>query len=251
MRAGPLYGDLSAGMAGAMGILAAVVARDRTGVGQHVDISMLDVQISMLSYIATMSLMSGLPAGRYGNEHALHTPYNAYECTDGYLFVAIVINAHWPLLTEALVNEALPDSVRGDVDYLRHDRLREHIARLGERTRINEALGRVLRTRPRDTWLRELSAAGIPVAPVNTLEEAIADEQVLGRDMIVDVPHPAGGSYRAPGNPIRMSAADPSSFSAPPRAGEDTAAVLRDVLGYDAAAIDELIAAGAVQRYVG
>ena len=248
MRAGPLYADLSAGMAGALGILAAVNARDRTGVGQHVDISMLDVQISMLSYIVTMHLMSGLPAGRYGNEHEMHVPYNAYRASDGYLFVAVVINAHWPSFVDTLTKAGLPDSVSAELAYLSEERLQSHMTRLEERDRINESLGNVLRLRHRDLWLGELAAAGVPAAPVNTVADAVDDPHVLARGMVVDVPHPAGGAYKAPGNPIKLSEADPDSFSAPPRLGEDTIAVLRDVLGYDQQAIDDLVTVGAVER---
>ena len=101
VRSGPLYGDLCAGMAGALGILAALAARERTGEGQHVDISMLDVQMSLINYHAVMHLMSGIPTPRTGNEMKLHVPYNAYRATDGWIFIAVSIDPHW-------------ESVRGD-----------------------------------------------------------------------------------------------------------------------------------------
>ena len=247
MRAGPLYSDASAGMAGALGILAAIVARDRTGLGQHIDISMLDVQISMLTYISTMQMMSGLPAARWGNEHALHVPYNAYPTEDGFLFVAAFLDHHWAALVNELGRMTLPASVQGDVDYLRQESLLNRIHRLQAREPINQALANVLKVRPRDAWLAELSAAGIPVAPVNSVEDAINDPHVHARDMIVDIPHPAGGTFKAPGNPIKMSAADPDAFGAPPMLGQDTTDVLAKVLGYDQAKIDALVADGAIQ----
>ena len=249
MRAGPLYADISAGMAGVVGILAAVIARDRTGTGQHIDISMLDVQVSMLTYIATMQLMSGLPAARMGNEHALHVPYDAYRTADGYLFVAAFLDHHWAALCGALGEMDLPDAVRADVDYLTQERLLHRIERLEAREPINAALANVLRERDREEWLEELSAAGIPVAPVNTVEESVNDPQVLSRNMIVDIPHPEGGTFRAPGNAIKMSAADADTFTAPPRLGEDTEAVLAEVLGYDRQRIDDLLAKGAVEAF--
>ncbi len=251
VRAGPLYGDLSSGMAGALGILAAVVARDRTGVGQQVDISMLDVQISMLSYFATMHLISGAPTERHGNEHALHVPYNAYVAVGGFLFVAVVVDPHWAALAAALRRAPLPSDAASAVAYLSSERLLERLNRLDEREAINAALARILGTRQRDDWLAELSAAGVPVAPVNSMEEAVSDPQVLARAMIVDVAHPLGGSYRTLGNPVRLSESDPAAYSPPPLAGEHTAQVLRDVLRYDAAAIDALLASGAVGAYAG
>lgn len=247
MRAGPLYSDMSAGMAGAFGILAAIVARDRTGAGQHIDISMLDVQISMLAYISTMQMMSGLPAARWGNEHALHVPYNAYPTQDGFLFVAAFLDHHWAALVGELGRMMLPERVRQDVDYLRQESLLNRISRLEARLPINQALANVLEVRPRGAWLDELSAAGIPVAPVNSVEDAVNDPHVHARDMIVDVPHPAGGTFRAPGNPIKMSASDPHAFGPPPLLGQDTAAVLASVLGYEQAKIDALTADGAIE----
>lgn len=251
MRAGPLYGDASSGMAGAVGILAAVVARDRTGAGQHIDISMLDVQVSMLTYIATMQLMSGLPAARWGNQHALHVPYNAYPTADGYLFVAAFLDNHWASLVSQLAQINLPNELHGDVDFLRQDRLLKRLERLQERERINEALANVMKERTRGEWLADFTAAGIPVAPVNTVEDTVHDPQVRSRNMVVEVPHPAGGSFEAPGNPIKMSAADPDTFSAPPLLGQHTVEVLRDVLGYDDARINGLRAGGAIYQAEG
>jgi CoA:oxalate CoA-transferase len=248
MRAGPLYGDASAGMAAALGILAAIIARDRTGVGQHIDISMLDVQVSMLTYIATMQMMSGLPAARWGNQHALHVPYNAYATADGFLFVAAFLDNHWAALTNELGRMSLPEVVSADVAFLRQERLLQRIARLNEREPINNALTNVLSLRTRDEWLKDLTAAGIPVAPVNGVEDTVNDPHVLSRDMIVDIPHPSGGSFKAPGNPIKMSAAGPDSFSAPPILGQHTTAVLQDLLGYEKAKIDQLIADGAIEQ---
>lgn len=247
MRAGPLYGDASSGMAGALGILAAVIARDRTGVGQHIDISMLDVQVSMLTYIATMQMMSGLPAARWGNQHALHVPYNAYPTADGFLFVAAFLDNHWAALTNELGKMNLP-AASADVEFLCEGRLRQRIARLEAREEINAALTSVLSQRTRDEWLTDLSAAGIPVAPVNAVADTVTDPHVLSREMIVDIPHPTGGSFKAPGNPIKMSAADPDTFGPPPLLGQHTTAVLQEILGYKQEKIDQLIAAGAIEQ---
>ncbi|MCH7608785.1 MAG: CoA transferase [Chloroflexi bacterium] len=244
LRAGPLYSDLCSGMAGALGILAALASRERTGAGQQVDISMLDVQLSMLNYTATMHLMSGLPAERMGNEHALHAPYNAYRTSDGWVFVAIVLNAHWPRLVDALGAASYPPALpelEGHLAYLRSERLNDRVQRLEERSRINEALGALLATGPREGWVALLTSAGVPAAPVNSVEEAVADPQVRSRGMIAEVPHPRGGTYRTPGNPIKLSGAGADSFTPPPELGADTRSVLRDVLGYDDSRIGALL----------
>ena len=249
LRAGPLYGDLCSGMAGALGILAALAARERTGAGQQVDISMLDVQLSMLSYTATMHLISGLPAERMGNEHALHAPYNAYRASDGWLFVAIVLNAHWPALVQALGAARYPPglpALEEHLAYLRTERLEDRVQRLEERSRINEALTALLATGPREGWVALLTEAGVPAAPVNSVEDVVADPQVLARGMIAEVAHPRGGTYRTPGNPIKLSDAGADSFAPPPELGADTRDVLRNVLGYDDARIGALLASGTV-----
>ncbi len=249
LRAGPLYGDLCSGMAGALGILAALAARERTGAGQQVDISMLDVQLSMLSYTATMHLISGLPSERMGNEHALHAPYNAYRASDGWLFVAIVLNAHWPALVDALGAASYPPALPAleeHLAYLQAERLKDRVRRLEERSRINEARGALLATGPREGWVALLTTAGVPAAPVNSVEDVVADPQVLARGVIAEVAHPRGGTYRAPGNPIKLSDAGADAFTPPPELGADTHGVLRDVLGYDDARIGALLASGTV-----
>ena len=248
VRAGPLYGDLCAGMAGALGILAALAARERTGEGQHVDISMLDVQMSLINYHAVMHLMSGIPTPRTGNEMKLHVPYNAYRATDGWIFVAVSIDAHWKAFVETLnaPETGLEGPACEAAASLQDEALATRAGRIAARDRINAAIETVVATRSRDEWVTALSAAGIPVAPVNTLDEAVQDPQVRSRGMIVDVEHPEGGSYEATGNPFKLSGAGEERFTPPPTLGQHTAEVLRDVLGYDAGRIDALYGDGSV-----
>ncbi len=242
VRAGPLYSDLCAGMAGALGILAALAARERTGEGQHVDISMLDVQMSLINYHAVMHLMSGIPTPRTGNEMKLHVPYNAYRAAGGWIFIAVSTDPHWKVLVETLnaPDAGLRGTAREAAASLRDDALATRAGRIANRDRINAALETVVATRSRDEWVTALAAAGIPVAPVNTLDEAVQDPQVRSRRMIVDVEHPEGGSYEATGNPFKLSAAGEERFTPPPTLGQHTAEVLCDVLGYDAERIAAL-----------
>ena len=248
VRTGLPYADLCAGMAGAFGILGAVVARDRTGAGQQVDISMLDVQLSMWNYMATMHLMSGLTTPRLGNEHFAHVPYNAYETADGHIFVAVVPDAHWAALTSVVSNTELPSDLDTDVASLADGRLATRTGRQGAREALNAALGRVLIARPREAWLADFDAAGIPCAPVNTVEQAFSDPQALAREMVVAVGHPEGGAIREPGNPIKLSGANSAGFAPPPVLGGQTVEVLRDVLGYDDVKITALLESGAAER---
>ena len=245
MRPGPPYGDLCAGMAGALGVLAAVIDRDRRGRGQHIDLSMLDVQLSMQNYACTIQLQSGLPATRLGNEHAFHVPYNAYHTASGPLFVTVVTEAQWTGLLRALQAFDYPPAVQPHLEAIAGERLHERRHRIEARAEVNAALSALFATRPRAVWMEALAAARLPVAPVNTLEEALADPQVAARDMVVELPLPAGGSFRAPGNPIKLSAAGPDTFTAPPLLGQHTREVLANVLGYDEARVAALLESGA------
>lgn len=222
LRAGLPIGDLGGGLMATIGILAAVQARHTTGRGQHVDISMQDVQVSLLSYMATMFGLSGQIPPAVGNGHFVHVPYNSYAAADGHMILAIVTDDSWLRLLAAL---ELPD-----LDTLEH---RRQAGRLHARARIDAAIGERLATRPRHEWLARLRAADIPCAPVQTIAEVLADPQVLARNMVVDVPHPAGQLTRQPGNPIKLSDTHADTFAAPPLVGQHNAEVYGDLLGLD------------------
>ncbi len=245
VRAALAYADLCAGMAGALGILAAVVARDRTGRGQHVDLAMFDVQLSMQNYFCTMQLASARPPRRLGNEHELHVPYNAYPTASGPLFVTVVTEAQWSGLLRALGRLDHPPEVGTHLQMLADGRLRSRGHRIAARDAINAALEAILATRPREEWMAALAAERLPFAPVNTLAEALADPQAAARGMVAPIPLPDGGTRPASGNPIKLSDAGPDTFTPPPKLGQHTREVLVDVLGYDEARVARLLASGA------
>lgn len=235
MRPGVPTGDLAAGSMAVSGILAALLARERSGRGQHIDISMLDTQISLLSYTATMHLLSSIVPGRLGNAHFLHVPYNTYPCEDGYLVIAVVTDRAWVSLLEAI---PVPD-----LDTAKN-RLRA--GRLANRESIDRRLGEVLQAKTRAHWLEKLNATRVPAAPVNDYAEALNDPQVAFRDMVVEIEHPEGGTYRAPGNAIKMSDGGEVAFSPPPLLGQDTDDVLAGLLDKSAEEIGELRERGVV-----
>lgn len=229
VRAGIPIGDLGGGMFAVMGIQAALLERTRSGEGQDVDISMLDCQISLLNYMATMHLMSGKDPYPIGNSHFVHVPYDTFKTADGYIVIAVITDNFWQNL-----KKVLPIA---ELDIEKYD---GQPGRWADKDFICDKLNEVLSTKPSKHWLALLEAERIPCAPVNTLSQALNDEQVLHRNMVVDLPHPEGGSTKGPGNPIKLSRSNQESFSPAPTLGQDTETVLSKLLGMNAAEIASL-----------
>lgn len=235
MRTGLPIGDLGGGLMATVGILAALQARHTTGRGQHVDISMQDAQISLLSYMAAVHFLSGEVPGATGNDHFVHVPYGTFPTRDGYIIIAIIVDGFWKNLMGIVGIPELdtPENARQPG----RDRNREQIKRL---------LSEKLSTNTREHWLALLREARIPCAPVNDLAQALGDPQVIARNMVVDVPLSQGGSVRMVGNPIKLSHTHEDSFTAPPGVGEHTDSVLRELLGKTDEEIAALRRAGVV-----
>lgn len=235
VRAGIPIGDLGGGIFGAMGVLAAIAERERTGEGQHVDISMLDVQISLLNYMATMYLMSGtVPAG-IGNGHFVHVPYNSYPTADGHIIIACIGDPFFERFVDCI-----------DLPFLRKPEFLQQPVRFAAKAEIDQAVGAVLRQHSTAHWMAKLQAARIPCGPVNSFANALADPQVVARDMVVEVTLPSGEKLRMPGNPVKLSGVVSRSPSAPPALGQHTHAVLNEVTGYTAEKLAELQKTGVI-----
>ncbi len=235
VRSGIPIGDLGGGMFSVMGILSALVERGSSGQGQHVDISMLDCQISMLNYMATMYFLSGEDPYPIGNSHFVHVPYNTFRTSDGFIVIAVITDNFWQNLKQVVTCAEFADS--------KYD---TQPGRWADQEMINNKLNEVLATNTSAHWLEQLEAKRIPCAPVNRFSQALSDPQVLHRQMVIDLKHPDGKITKGPGNPIKLSRNNEESFSAAPHVGQQTDEVLRDMLGYDEAAIATLKAQGAV-----
>jgi len=233
-RSGVPIGDLGGGMFAAMGILAALQSRNAKGYGQHVDISMLDCQVSMLNYMATMHLLSGDNPTPIGNGHFVHVPYDSFRTSDGFVIIAVIFDSFWDGLVELL-----------DIAELRDPKYKTQPGRFADKHKINGILSDLLQTNTTEHWVEQLSSARIPCGPVNKFSDALTDPQVLFRKMVVDIPQFDGGVVKAPGNPIKLSVDSSDSYTAPPLLGEHTEEVLRS-LGYNTQRIDELKANKAV-----
>jgi crotonobetainyl-CoA:carnitine CoA-transferase CaiB-like acyl-CoA transferase len=235
MRAGIPMGDLGGGIFGAMGVLAALFARERSGRGQHVDVSMLDAQISLLTYMATMHLMSGQVPQRIGNSHFVHVPYNVFKAQDSHIVIACIGDAFYERFLGVVTRPELRKP-----EYLQQP------GRFADRELIDAIVNEELAQHPAAWWLEKLRAARIPCGPVNDFEQALSDPQVLARDMVVEVPLPNGDTVRMPGVPMKFSGAPDPTFGAPPPLGQNTQEVLSGLLGYDESRINVLRELGSI-----
>ena len=220
VRAGIPIGDLGGGMFGVMGILAALYERERSGHGQHVDISMLDCQISLLNYMATMHFLSGENPYPIGNSHFVHVPYNTFRCADGFIVIAVITDNFWQNLKQVVPCPEFDDP-----------ELDGQPGRWAAREMINARLNEMLEQNTCQHWLAQLEEKRIPCAPVNNFSQALADPQVQHRNMVIDLQHPGGASTRGPGNPIKLSRSAEESFTPAPLLGQHTQDVFSSVLG--------------------
>lgn len=236
VRAGIPIGDLGGGMFGVMGILTALYERERSGVGQHVDISMLDCQISMLNYMATMHFLSGEDPYPIGNSHFVHVPYNTFTCSDGFIVIAVITDNFWQNLKQVVDCPEFDDP--------KYD---TQPGRWQDQNLINQHLNRLLSEDTCEHWLRQLQAKRIPCAPVNTLSQALADTQVLHRNMVVDLKHPNGKATKGPGNPIKLSRSTDQPFTPAPTLGQHTDEVMSQLLNLSVKQIDQLKKQGIIK----
>ena len=234
-RAGIPIGDLGGGLMGVVGVLGALVARQTTGRGQHVDISMLDAQISLLNYMATMHFLSGDIPDKLGNAHFVHVPYNTFPTQTGYIIIAVITDNFWAELMKLI-----------DAPELDTEENQGQPGRWKNQALINARLSDIFHTNTQDYWIEQLEAARIPCAPVNNLNQALNDVQVQARNMVIEVEHPEGGTVKMPGNPIKMSETYEDTYSPPPLLGQHTDEVLKALLNKSDDEIAKLRECGAI-----
>ena len=228
-RAGIPIGDLGSGLYSVIGILSALYSREKTQKGQHIDLSLLDVQISLLTYMATMQTLSGIDPEPIGNAHFVHVPYNSFTTSDGFVVIAVITDEFWQSLKSVVNIRSLDDS-----------KFDSSIDRLKNQAFIENELNKVLSTQTSDHWIDKLNKAKVPCAPINKFSDALNDEQVKHRNMIVEVEHPDGGFVKMPGNPVKMSYTNEESYSSPPHLGTNTREILKNWSKYQDDEIESL-----------
>lgn len=237
VRAGIPLADISAGMYGVIGVLAAVHECSRTGRGRMVDIGMMDCQVAMLSYQAAYYLHSGQVPGRQGSAHDSFPTYRTFIAGDGF-GIAVTANTEkmWQTMAKLL----------GVAELIDDPRFLTNRERLANSAQLLPVLIEAFKARPAQAWMDAFLEAGIPAGVVNTLDLALSNPQVLHRDMVLELEDQAGSTIRVVGNPIKFDSKDATPRHYPPRLGQDTASVLKNVLGLSPAEIENLIAQGAV-----
>ena len=210
--------DMTCGMYSAMGILAALYAREKTGCGQFLDMALLDSQLTWLANVGSSYLNAKASPKRWGNAHPSIVPYEVFRGADGRCFVVGVgTEALWKKFLRLL---ELESGIGQD------ERFRTNALRTKNRAELIPLLQKVFDARMAGAWLEQLAAAQIPAAPINTVEEAVTDTQTLARNMIVQLDHPALGIARSIANPIKFSETPVSYRLPPPMLGEHTKEVL-------------------------
>jgi len=222
--------DMTCGIYAAMGILAALLSREKCGQGQFLDMALFDSQLSWLINIGSNWLNCGEEPERWGNAHPSIVPYDVFAGSDGRCFVlGVGTDSLWQRLTALLEDPGLGEDPRFATNALRIEYRQELIP--GLRTRF--------RTKPANMWLEKLAAARIPAAAIQAVPEALNDPHTLERRLVVEIAHPLLGIAKSIANPIRMSESPPVYRLPPPLLGEHTSAVLAE-LGFTPEQIAQL-----------
>ena len=236
VRMGLPMGDLAGGMFGAFAVAGALFRRERTGHGAHVDLSLLDCQVSLLTYMAQYFWADGRVPRPLGSGHASVVPYGALATRDGHLIVAIFAEKFWAGFCSAIER----------TEWARDARFAANRDRVGNREALMHLIEAVFRERPTAEWLTRLHAAGVPAAPILSVDRVLADPQVRHRRMVVELEHPRHGALPTLGTPIKVDGALDAPLAAPARLGEHTDAVLRDLLKYPAERVAALRREGVI-----
>jgi crotonobetainyl-CoA:carnitine CoA-transferase CaiB-like acyl-CoA transferase len=235
VRMGLPMGDLAGGSFAATAICAAMFHRERTGEGQHIDLSLLDVQASLLTYMAQYHWADGRVPGPAGTGHQTVVPYDWFECADGIgIVVAVFTERFWRPFCEAV---GLPELF---------GRYPTNTERLAGKEELLAVLRARFLERPADGWITELWAAGVPAGPVNTIDRVVTDPQIIHRGMVAESarPHAEAGPHPLLGNPIKVG--DDERYEPAPLLGEHNDELYGGVLGLSADRLAELRAAGVI-----
>ena len=236
VKVGNSIADLVAGMAAVQGITLALLARERTGRGQKVEIGMLDVMASLLTYQAGLYWNAGGQPKRRGNQHPSIVPYEVFRAQDAYLTLGVANNSLWEKTCRALDRPELARDGRFDTD----------ANRVTNRDALIPLLNEIFGTRPVDEWLARLEQAGVPAGKIKTVAEVCESPHLQARGMVVKLPHPKAGEITVMGVPIRLSDTPGAASMPPPLLGQHTEEILARLLRFPKGKAKQLRATGVV-----
>jgi crotonobetainyl-CoA:carnitine CoA-transferase CaiB-like acyl-CoA transferase len=237
VRTGVAVADLGGGMYAATAILAGLIARSKSGRGQWIDISLMDSVVSWMTYMAAYYFATGKDPTKLGSAHPTIVPYQCFKTSDGnYITIAAGNDKLFRSLCKSIGKHQLAD----DPQFLTNSK------RVENRDALIPILEAAFLSKPQHEWLQILTNEGIPAGPVYSLRELFSDRQVLERDMLVKMQHPKAGSISQIGIPMKFSETKPELKIPPPTLGQHTREVLRTLLGYDEAQINELERKGVI-----
>jgi crotonobetainyl-CoA:carnitine CoA-transferase CaiB-like acyl-CoA transferase len=236
MKVGVALVDVLTGTNAATAILAAVMHAQRTGTGQHIDMSLFDVSVASLANQALNYLVSDKVPGRLGNAHPNIVPYQAFATADGHIILAVGNDSQFRKFCDVAGLDGLADNP----DYATNK------ARVINRTALLPHVEAAFRQQPTDWWLDRLAAVSVPAGPINPIDKVFAEPQAAHRGLAMRIDDDLNGSIPGVASPLRLGATPPVTASPPPRLGADSRTVLRDLLKMDQAQIDRLMEKGVV-----
>lgn len=229
-RVGASVGDIIAGIFTAYGVMTALYYRAISGVGQKVDVGMLDCQVAVLENAMARYLSSGVVPKPAGTRHPSITPFESYTAKDGYVIVGAGNDRLWEKLCKLIEKPELVKDARFATNAKRTENVRE----------LKVILDDVFKVDTINFWMDKLEEAGIPCAPINTVDKVIHDPQVNSRNMIVETQHPVAGPVKMAGVPVKLSETPGSVETPAPLLGQHTEEILKELLGFDAAKVADL-----------
>jgi crotonobetainyl-CoA:carnitine CoA-transferase CaiB-like acyl-CoA transferase len=236
VKVGPPITDITAGILGAMGVLAAYTYRLKTGVGQMVDTSLYEAGIVQTYFHSAIFLATGEPPGPIGSAHIMSAPYQAFPTADGWITVGAANQANWLRLVEVMEAPELQNDAR----------FAENSDRMKHLDELSEVLGNRFKHRTSRDWLSRFANAGLPAGPIYNMKEVLEEQQTRAREMLVEVPHRTLGKTKTIGAPVKFSQTPGAVRRGAPVLGEHTREVLREI-GFTSEQIDKLEKEGVVK----